>query len=114
MSWRFWDRGASEGKGVKLPGPKPIPNSIGRALVVKRGEDPDWVWSLRCVERPRDGMKECWDIRVFDEHSASEKKISVRDYNSLEIAPELILFEGWYNKRTSEAAVVNRNHPSRG
>jgi len=80
-------------------------------LVVEGGENPDWVWRLKCLERQKDGREGCYEVRVFDENTAGERKISVRDYTSLDEVPELILFEGWYNKKTSEAEVVKRKPP---
>lgn len=107
MSWKFWDKRPAE-NGPKLSGPKQMPGPIGREMVMKTGENPDWVWNLKCVERPRDGVENCYDVRVFDEGSAAKKGISVRNYTSLDQTPDLILFEGWYNRKTNKAEVVKR------
>ncbi|MFH1169496.1 MAG: hypothetical protein V1691_02255, partial [Chloroflexota bacterium] len=40
-------------KAEKLPGPKEIPEMVGRYVVVNLKKEPDWVWSLRSVQRPR-------------------------------------------------------------
>jgi hypothetical protein len=101
MSWKFWEKSATG----KLPGPKKMLYPVGRELVLK-GADPDWVWNLKCVERPKEGKENWYDIRVFDESSAGKKSISVQDYTSLDQAPDLILFEGRYNKKSLKAEVV--------
>jgi hypothetical protein len=67
-----------------------------------KGENPDWVWRLKSVERPTEGNKNCFDVRVFDTNAAAEKRISVRDYTSLDKASNLILYEGWYDEISSE------------
>lgn len=107
MSWKFWDNSTS-GNGGKLSGPKRIPAPVGRDLVVKGGENPDWVWRLKCVERPSEGKENCYDVRVFDENDSAKNGLSVKDYNSLDQTPELILFEGWYNKKTTDTEVAKR------
>ena len=103
-----------KGEGGKLPKekklgrPKDIPSAIGRDLVVDFGKEPNWVWRLKAVEKPREGMEHCYDIRVFDENDAAAKKVRVRDYTSLDDHPELILVDGWYNKKKSETHLTDR------
>ena len=111
MSWKFWGDHSAAEKSQRLPRPKGLPNPVGRTMVVEKGENPDWVWELRSVERPRDGGKDCFDVRVFDPNATSEKEISVRDYNSLDQAPDLILYSGWYDKKTSQAVLEKRAAP---
>ncbi len=112
MSWKFWEKkkeGADSqaGKVKKLPRPKELPSSVGRYLVVNLKQDPDWVWSLRCVLRQREAKKNEMDIRIFDVSDAQVKGVSVRDYDSFETHPGAILFEGWYDK-ISHAAEIHR------
>jgi hypothetical protein len=111
MSWKFWKNSQSvKGKeerlpGMKeerLPGMKDIPELVGRQLVVELKQDPDWVWHLKSVTRKRSDDKESYDFRVFDLPQVLAKKVHVRDYNSLNDHPALILFEGWFNKKLSK------------
>ena len=81
-----------------LPGPKGVPNPVGRDIVTKLGGDPNKTWSLKAVMRPKEGEKDAFEVRVFDEAQTASQKIAVKDYNSLTEHPELILYEGWYNK----------------
>lgn len=113
MSWKFWEENSAGAKDQKLPGPKGLPHPVGRTMVVEKGENPDWVWSLKSVERPTEGKKDCFDVRVFDTNAADKKGISVRDYTSLDKASDLILYEGWYDKKSNQAVLEKGATPKR-
>jgi hypothetical protein len=109
MSWKFWGGNSSGVEGQKLPGPKGMPNQVGRDLVVNKGENPDWVWGLKCVTRQKEGEDDSYDFRVFDQVDAATNGIAIKNYNSLDQSPELILFEGWYNQKTNKAEAVKKS-----
>jgi hypothetical protein len=90
-----------------LPGPKGLPNPVGRDIVTKLGGDPNRTWNLKAVMRPKEGYKDTFDVRVFSGAQVASKKITVKDYNSLNEHPELILYEGWYNKQ-AQAEIKKR------
>ena len=98
MNWKFWQKGDATAAGPKLPKPKELSNAVGRYLVVNLKHDPDWVWRLKGVSLPRENSKVAFDIRVFDENVCAAKGVVVKNYTSLDDHPELILFEGWYEK----------------
>ena len=50
-------------KVERLPGPKELHIAVGRDLVTKFKNNPDWVWNLRGVERKRPERKELFHIR---------------------------------------------------
>jgi hypothetical protein len=104
MSWSFWKKRSvtelSKAEEEKLSKPKSIPESVGRYLVVDLGKNPDWVWKLKSVVR-RQAEKHRYDVRVFDEIQARVKGVNVRDYTTLDEHSELILFEGWYDKKSN-------------
>lgn len=106
MNWRFWKKEA-EGevsvatKPEKLSGAKEIPSAVGRYLVVNLGKDPDWVWNLKAFLRVRTGGKSSFDVRVFDKAQATSKRVALKDYNSLDGHPELVLYEGWFDKKSN-------------
>ena len=82
-----------------LPGPKDIPKVVGRDIVTRLKGDPDRTWKdYKAVIRPKEGYKNTFEVKVFDEVQAASKKIAVKNYNSLTEHPELILYEGWFNK----------------
>ena len=116
MSWNFWKKRKAiqepaAAKEDKLPKPKDIPEPVGRYLVVDLRKDPDWVWNLKSVVR-RQQQKYRYDVRVFDEVQAAAKRVRIRDYTSLDEHPELILFEGWYDKKSMAAHVEERLKPT--
>lgn len=92
--FKFWEKSKSG-----LPGPKELPNPVGRDIVAKLGGDPDKSWQLKAVIRPKEGYEDTFEVRVFDGTQAASKNITVKDYHSLAENSELILYEGWYNKR---------------
>jgi hypothetical protein len=114
MSWKFWEKETQtelHEKTVKLKGPGEIPEPVGRDLVVILGKDPDWVWNLKSVVRPRSGNEDCLDVRVFSAHDTDLKQVTVKNYTSLDEHPELILFDGWYNKKTREVHIAEKTKP---
>jgi hypothetical protein len=97
--------GKKNSNGEKMSPPKNIPEAIGRYLVVSLGKDPDWVWNLKAVMKDRGNEKDVFEVRVFDQSQAASRQIKVKDYNSFNEHPELILYEGWFNKKTFEVKV---------
>ena len=57
-----------------------------------------WV-KYMVVQRPHEDDIETIDVRIYDKYSVEQKKIKVTDFTSLDASPDLILFEGWYNKK---------------
>jgi hypothetical protein len=85
--------------------PKGIPDVVGRYLVVSLGKNPDWVWNLKAVMRSNGADKDTFEVRVFDPSRVAERKIKVADYTTFDQHPEMILYEGWFNKRTFESKI---------
>ena len=85
-------------KVEKLPGPRSIEELVGRHLIVDLKQNPDWVWQLRSVVRRRADGKHRFDFRVFDEAQVAAKKVAIKDYTSFDNYPELILYQGWFDK----------------
>lgn len=116
MQFKFWQKNRETGAApvpgaVKLPGPKGIPEQVGRYLVIRLGKDPDWVWNLKSLSRPHPEKSELFDVRIFDERHVATKNVILKNYTSLDAHPELILFEGWYNKKTMKAEVRGKEAP---
>jgi len=85
-------------KNEKLAGSEESPFPLGREIVLQLYKDPDRVCSLKAVVRKNPRGKKVFDVRVFSDHTAAAKKVKVRGYASLDEHPELILFEGWFDK----------------
>ncbi len=111
MNWKFWQKKPAMASGggrtlsPKLPGPKDLPQQVGRELVVVRNADPDYVWGLKCVSRPREDSKTRRDIRIYDPEKTASAGVRVRDYTSLDDQPSLVLFEGWYEKGSNAVSL---------
>jgi hypothetical protein len=106
MGWKFWQKEDSGGTGKpKLRKPEELPSEVGRYMVVNLKLDPDWVWSLRCAVRDKEGVKGTRYIRIFDETRANELEISVKNYTTMDEHPELIIFEGEYVKGTNTVQI---------
>lgn len=97
----FWKKKESKEGEEKLPGPKDIPELVGRYLVVQKKNDPDWVWRLKGVVRPTQ-KKKAFYCRVFDEGQTTRTGLKVKDWNSLDGHPELIIWEGYFDRETNE------------
>jgi hypothetical protein len=116
MAWNFWKKQSdsvdlSKEKEEKLSRPQDIPEAVGRCLVVDLGKDPDWVWKLKSVVR-RQAEKYRYDVRVFDETQTGARGMRVRDYTTFDEYPDLILFEGWYDKKSYQAQMQERLVPT--
>jgi len=106
MDWKFWRKKKIDvprvGAKSKKPGkPRDLPQAVGRHLVVVKGLDPDWVWTLKCVEKPRENEKNNVDIRIFSQISTAQQNVKVIDYGSLDDHINMVLFVGWYAKDTN-------------
>jgi len=100
------DGGASKPKTEKLPGPKHLPQAVGNYLIAELKQNPNWVWKLKSVLRPRQEGKGVFDFRVFSPALAAEKEVKVKDYTSFDEYPDLILCKGWFNKRTNQQQIT--------
>lgn len=104
MFWEKWfnkDRRNTLQK-PKLKPPIDLPQPVGQYLVVKFGLDPDWVWEIKAVLKPVDGgKKSVRRFRVYDPVQAAKQWIKIVDYHSLDDYPELILYEGEFDRDTN-------------
>jgi len=101
MEMFFWKRKETKEGEIKLPGPKGIPDTVGRYMVVELKKDPNWVWKLKGVVRP--AGKKAFYCRVFEEAQVAKAGVKVKDWTSLDGHPELILWEGYFDKKTHTA-----------
>ena len=111
--WKFWKKLlAEEGqqKIEKLSKPHNLPQAVGREIL-RLGKDPVWVWHLKSVVCPNNKKKDRYNVRVFDQTEASAKEVNIDNYYSLNEHPELILFEGWYDRRSWRADIKEKKRP---
>ncbi len=113
MGWKFWNKKStgeehSKPKVEKLPKPKDLPQPVGQYLIVQLKKDPDWVWELKAVVRQRPEGKSAYNVRVFDKDQATLRKVEVKNYTSLDGHPDLILYEGWFDKLTNKVQLEDK------
>jgi hypothetical protein len=89
----FWRKKKENGK------PTAISGSLGRLIAGElskvRMTGDHWVKYL-VVSRSHSDDKGVVDVRIFDEWCATQKKVKVNDFSSLDAHPDLIVMEGWY------------------
>jgi hypothetical protein len=102
MKLKFWKRTENAGtaQNAKLQRPKELSDRVGIYLVTQLKEDPDWIWTLRSVSRPRENNRNLHDIRIYDPHQARVNQIKVENFTTLDQHQDLILFTGFVNKDT--------------
>jgi len=94
----FWKRKEVKEGEVDLPAPKAIPHQVGSYMVVNEKKNPDWVWNLKGAVRPMG--KKTYYCRVFDQSKTGKAGIKVKDWNSLDGHPDLIVWEGYIDEET--------------
>lgn len=95
-------------KTEKLPEPKPISDLLMKYLVTEKDKSPDWVGKLLTVERKSPKGEKAFDVRVFAGYEATEKRVNVKNYTSLDEHRELILFEGWFDKESKRVELEEK------
>jgi hypothetical protein len=108
----FWKKKDNDPNAEKLPSPKGIVEPLGMHLIVAMKQNPDWVWSLRSAFRPKPEDANLLDFRVFDGKKAATQNIQIINFNTLTDHPDLILFEGVFNKRTAEVRIIKNQTES--
>jgi hypothetical protein len=103
----FWKKKTKTGepskpKMKKLPAPSSIEDTLARKLIVDLKQDPDWVWKLHSVVCQRSGGGQRFDFRVFDAVRVAATRVEVKDYTSFDDYPELIVYQGWFDKESGE------------
>jgi len=77
-----------------------LSQAIGQQMVVRLGEDPDWVWSLKMAFLKEADDRHRLRFRIFD--PAASKGLEIKNYDSLDEHPELVLFSGMQDNSTGE------------
>jgi hypothetical protein len=110
MNWKFWQK-TEEAPTQEAPGqsrPRDLPEAVGRYMVVDLKMDPDWVWTLKAAMRRREEDRNTKDFRIFNPASADAAGARIRNFNSLDTYPDLVLYEGWYNKKTNQLKLTEQ------
>jgi hypothetical protein len=107
MNWKFWIKpeaagGQAGNKNHKLAKPQDLPEAVGRKMVVSLKIDPDVVWALKYVSRPFEDQRGVFEFRLFNPENAIQSGVVVKNWQSLDDRPDLILYEGRYSKYARE------------
>lgn len=86
----------------KLSGPERIPEPVAKYLIEQKRLDSEWVSHLKAVLHRNAKGNQAYDVRLFDEEEARTKNAPVKDYTSLDGHPEVTLYEGWFDKGSTQ------------
>jgi hypothetical protein len=95
-------------KAEKLPGPKFLPDMLSDHLVRQMAKEANWVRGLSMVMRPRSGGSKGFDVRIFAQYEAASSSTKIKDYTTLDQYPQLILFEGWFDKESKKVELEEK------
>ena len=102
---------AKELKAEKLRGPDDIPylpEPLSSHLIAKLKGKPQQLWDFKGVVRQRQDGKGRFDFRVFSMHEASTKGVKIKNYPSLDEHPDLITYQGWFDKKTGKVEMEEK------
>lgn len=107
MGWKFWRHADSSADpavkpAIKLKGPKELSQQLGMHLVTVVKMDPDMVWNLRMVLRPRKEDPARFDFRIFDPNASEASGVYVANFLSLDDHSDLIIFSGCLDKESQQ------------
>ena len=111
MNWKFWKKEQETNHAAKSPKqdrPRELPELVGRKLVVGMKIEPDDAWALKYVGRSLDDQPGSNAFRLFSPDKARAAGITVKDWTSLNDHPELILYQGIYNKKAQRVEFEER------
>jgi hypothetical protein len=77
---------------------------IGTELNTMTAPSDHWV-KYKAAVRRQENNGEVFDFRIFDEWSVKEKMLKVVDYTSLDAHPDLIVMEGWYDRKSRKGDI---------
>ena len=99
---------AAAPKAEKLPGPKLLPDILYDYLIKQMAKETNWVRGLAMVTRSRSSGGKSTDVRIFAQYEASSSGVKIKDYNTLEQYPQLIILEGWFDKESKKVSTNKR------
>jgi len=106
MKWNFWSKNEENAQTVKLPKPREMPQALGMYLVTRLNQNPDVVWKFKAALLPREGSKHLFAVRIYNPVVVNDRNIRVVNYNSLDEAPDLILFQGTYDEQRGKVELA--------
>ena len=77
-------------------------------LMYKLKQKPERLWRLCNVMRPRSDSKYRFDFQVFDKAQVAARKVKVKDYNSLDEFPDLVVYKGWFDTGSGKVQIEEK------
>ncbi len=107
----FWSKRSEkeEAKEERLRGPQAIPELVQEHLVAETKMDPVLARVLKDVVLKSATQDNGWKIRIFDDSEALAKKVQVKNYTSLDEHPELVIYDGWFDERSKQVKLEEKN-----
>ncbi len=67
-----------------------------------------WVRYMAVLHRHKNNP-DVFDVRIYDEWCTEHRGVRVSNYESLDFHPELVLFEGWFDRKARNGSIhLNR------
>lgn len=89
-------------------GPTPLSALLSKEIAKESEKMPPqsdhWV-KYMSVQRRHEDDEDTFDVRIYDETAINKMHINVSNFSSLDGHTDVILFEGWYNKKTKKADI---------
>lgn len=63
-----------------------------------------WVQFMAVLRQHKDNQ-DMFDVRIFDQWCTNQKGIRVVDYASLDFHPDLVVFEGWFDRKSGNGSI---------
>ena len=104
----FGNKKTEDKKVEKLAGPREIPGLVQNYLSKELKLDIELVRLLKSTVRRRQDDTRVSDIRIFDDADAAAYKVQVKDYNTFDEHPELVIWEGWFDEGTKKVELKEK------
>jgi len=103
----FWKKNAAK----RSEGPCKIDRLLSEIIGDEWNKVPSvsdhWVVYKAVTRAHKDNGSVC-DVRIFDEWCAKDRKVKVSNYESLDAHPDLVIFEGWLDRKGKKGEIKLR------
>ena len=103
----FWEKKSAKTSEGPTKIDRLLTEIIGNEWTKVPSVSDHWVVYKAVTRMHKDNGSVC-DVRVFDEWSAKEKRVKVTDYESLDAHPDLVIFEGWLDRKAKKGDIKLR------
>jgi hypothetical protein len=90
----------------KLQGPKEVPEPIKKHFLAQKEIDPGSVPFLKAVYKGNENGAKNQAVRIFDPSDAEARKVAVKDFDTLNDNPAMVIAEGQYDDSTKKVDII--------